>query len=82
MEENLGTRVSADTISSITDRILPKVKAWRNRTTLYCASNTQFYYVSSKNQKEFFKDLKTVYKAVNQEAGEENLMRLEEKWGE
>ena len=39
-------------------------------------------YVSSKNQKEFLKDLKTVYKAINQETGEENLMRLEEKWGE
>lgn len=31
MEENLGTRVSAETISSITDRILPELKAWRNR---------------------------------------------------
>ena len=31
IEENLGTRVSADMISSITDRILPEVKAWRNR---------------------------------------------------
>ena len=30
MEENLGTRVSADTISSITDSILPELKAWRN----------------------------------------------------
>ena len=39
-------------------------------------------YVGSKNQKEFLKDLKTVYKAVNQEIGEENLVRLEEKWGE
>ena len=39
-------------------------------------------YMSSKNQKEFLKDLKTVYKAVNQEIGEENLMRLEEKWDE
>lgn len=39
-------------------------------------------YVGSKNQKEFLKDLKTVYKAVNQETGEENLARLEEKWGE
>lgn len=31
MEENLGSRVSADTISSITDRVLPEIKAWRSR---------------------------------------------------
>ena len=27
MEENLGNRVSAETISSITDRVLPEIKA-------------------------------------------------------
>ena len=27
MEENLGTRISADTISSITDRVLPELKS-------------------------------------------------------
>ncbi len=32
MEENLGNRVSADTISAITDHILPEIKAWRSRT--------------------------------------------------
>ncbi len=32
MEENLGNRVSAETISSITDRVLPEIKAWRFRT--------------------------------------------------
>ena len=31
MEENLGNRVSADTISSITDRVLPEIKAWKSR---------------------------------------------------
>lgn len=180
MEENLGTRVSADTISSITDRILPELKAWRNRPLdaiypivwmdaihykvmddnnqavsravynvlaidrdgrkdllgMYVAKSeganfwlsvlsdlqnrgikdiliacvdglkgfpdainsifpqttvqlcivhqirNSIKYVGSKNQKEFLKDLKTVYKAVNQETGEENLMRLDEKWGE
>ena len=29
MEENLGNRVSADTISSITDHVLPKIKTWK-----------------------------------------------------
>ena len=32
MEENLGNRVSADTISAITDRVLPEIKAWRSRS--------------------------------------------------
>ena len=31
MEENLGNRVSADTISSITDRVLPDIQSWRSR---------------------------------------------------
>jgi len=31
MEENLGNRVSAETISAITDRELPEIKAWRSR---------------------------------------------------
>lgn len=31
MEEKLGNRVSADTISAITDRILPEIKAWKWR---------------------------------------------------
>lgn len=31
MEENLGNRISAETISSITDRVLPEIKVWRFR---------------------------------------------------
>lgn len=30
--EQFGNRISADTISSITDRVLPEVQSWRNRT--------------------------------------------------
>lgn len=32
MEENLGNHVSADIISSITDRILPEIKVWKSRS--------------------------------------------------
>lgn len=32
MEENLGSRVSPETISSITDRVIPEIKAWRSRS--------------------------------------------------
>lgn len=31
MEENLGNRVSADTISSITDRVMPEIQSWKSR---------------------------------------------------
>lgn len=31
MEENLGNRVSADTISVITDRVFPEIKAWKSQ---------------------------------------------------
>ena len=55
----------------------------RNRTTCIVHQiRNSIKYVSSKNQIEFLKGLKTVYKVVNQGTGEENLMRLEEMWGE
>ena len=180
MEENLGNRVSADTISAITDRILPEIKAWRSRTLdsvypivwmdaihykvmddsgravsraiynvlgidkeghkdvlgmyiskseganfwlsvltdlqnrgvqdilIACIDNLKGFaeaissvypqttvqlcivhqirnsckYVGSKNQKEFVKDLKGVYQAVNKESAESSLDTLELKWGE
>lgn len=180
MEGNLGNRVSADTISSITDRVLPDIKAWKSRMldSVYpivwmdaihykvtdergCAVTRAIYnvlgidreghkellgmyisrneganfwlsvltdlqnrgvediliactdglkgflesiqgvylntvvqlcvvhqirnsikYVGSKNHKEFLKDLKCVYQAVNKESAENELLKLEEKWGE
>lgn len=180
MEEHLGNRVSAETISSITDRILPELKAWRSRPLesvyaivwldaihykvfdeagravsraiynvigidkdgkkdvlgmyiskseganfwlsvltdlqnrgikdilIACIDNLSGFadaiesvfpettvqlcvvhqirnsckYIGSKHQKEFLKDLKLVYKAVNKETAESNLDDLELKWGE
>jgi putative transposase len=38
-------------------------------------------YVASKNQKEFMKDLKEVYQAINIDLAEEKLKDLDEKWG-
>ncbi len=38
-------------------------------------------YIASKDQKEFMKDLKKVYKALNRSIAEDNLLALEEKWG-
>jgi len=179
MEENLGNRISADTISAITDRVLPEIQSWRSRplesvypivwmdaihykvmdeknrpvsraiyhvlgvdrnghkdllgmyisrseganfwlsvlTDLHtrgvkdiliaCTDNLTGFsdainsiypqtivqscvvhqirnslrYVSSKNQKEFLKDLKQVYQAVSKEKAEDELTHLESKWG-
>ena len=38
-------------------------------------------YVASKDQKEFMKDLKRVYRAVSKEVAEDELLKLDEKWG-
>lgn len=38
-------------------------------------------YVASKDQKEFIKELKPVYQAVNKEMAEHELQKLSEKWG-
>ena len=38
-------------------------------------------YIASKEQKEFMKDLKTVYKAATEEVALQNLELLENKWG-
>lgn len=38
-------------------------------------------YIASKDQKEFMKDLKLVYKADTKELAEENLEELSDKWG-
>ena len=38
-------------------------------------------YVASKNHKEFMADLKPVYQAVSKEVAEQELQKLDEKWG-
>lgn len=38
-------------------------------------------YVATKNQKEFTKDLKLIYQAPTKELAEEELLKLDEKWG-
>lgn len=38
-------------------------------------------YIASKDQKEFIRDLKLVYRAINKQVAEDELLNLEEKWG-
>ena len=37
--------------------------------------------MASKDRKEFMKDLKRVYRAVSKEVAEDELLKLDEKWG-
>ncbi|MBT3727479.1 hypothetical protein HOG21_07705 [bacterium] len=37
-------------------------------------------YISRKDLKEFMKDLKTVYKAIDEKTALENLDKIEQKW--
>ena len=39
-------------------------------------------YVATKDQKEFMRDLKEVYRASSREVAEQSLLNLEEKWGQ
>lgn len=39
-------------------------------------------YVASKDQKEFMRDLKLVYQATKKELAEDELLKLDEKWGQ
>ena len=177
LEEQFGNRISAETISSITDRVLPEIQSWKNRPLdrvypivwldavhykvmdeknrpvtraiynvlalnsegrkellgmyiskseganfwlgvltdlqnrgvqdilIACVDGLKGFpdaiapettvqlcivhqirnsvkYVASKNQKEFMRDLKLVYQAVNKDAAEKALDDLEIKWGE
>ena len=180
LEEQFGNRISAETISSITDRVLPEIQSWKNRPldrvypivwldavhykvmyeknrpvtraiynvlALTCEGRKELLgmyiskseganfwlgvltdlqnrgvqdiliacvdglkgfpdaiasvfpqttvqlcivhqicnsvkYVASRNQKEFMRDLKLVYQAVNKDAAEKALDDLEIKWGE
>ena len=112
-EREFDTKLSAETISSITDRVLPEIKSWRSRMldpvyAICCIDGPRGFpdtiqsvlpdtsvqlcivhqirssikHVGSKHQKEFLRDLKTVYGAVSKETAETQLDTLESKWGE
>ena len=121
-----------ETISAITDRVLPEITAWKSRMLdpvyaiclldvmtdlqnrgvrdilICCVDGLKGFpdaiqsvfpetsvqlcvvhqirnsikYVGSKHQKEFLKDLKTVYGAVSKDSALAQLDMVDEKWGE
>lgn len=66
MEDNLGNRVSAETISSITDRVLPELKAWRSRPleTVYA-----IVWMDAIHYKVFDESGRAVSRAINNVLG-------------
>lgn len=71
-----------DQLRGFTDAIL---SIYPDTTVQHCIVHqirNSIKYVASKNQKEFIKDLKTVYQAMTKEEAEINLQKLEDKWGE
>lgn len=58
--------------------IFPKAEV---QTCIIHQIRNSLKYVVSKDQKEFMADLKLVYKAVNKQTAEDQLLFLEEKWG-
>ena len=72
---------SVDGLNGLKETILAAYpKAEIQRCIIHQLRNS-FKYVSYKDLKEFAKDFKEVYKAVNEEVALENLCELDKKWG-
>ena len=71
-----------DNLKGFTEAILsvyPKVQV--QKCIVHQIRNS-LKYVASKDQKEFMRDLKPIYRATTKELAEDALLVLEEKWGE
>lgn len=71
-----------DNLKGFTEAILsvyPKTQVQKCIVHQICNS---LKYIASKDQKEFLKDLKLVYRAINKQVAEDELLNLEEKWGD
>lgn len=72
---------SVDGLTGLSDAIQASYpKAEVQRCIIHQLRNS-FKYVNYKDLKEFSRDFKNVYKAVNEEDALENLTQLDEKWG-
>ena len=70
-----------DNLKGFSDAILSIFPKTEVQTCIIHQIRNSLKYVVSKDQKEFMIDLKTVYKAVNKQTAEDQLLHLEEKWG-
>lgn len=70
-----------DNLKGFTNAILSVFPKTTTQLCIVHQVRNSLKYVASKDQKEFLKDLKKVYRAVSKEVAEEELLFLEEKWG-
>lgn len=70
-----------DNLKGFSEAILSIFPKTEVQTCIIHQIRNSLKYVVSKDQKEFMADLKLVYKAVNKQTAEDQLLFLEEKWG-
>lgn len=70
-----------DNLTGFTEAILSIFPKTEVQLCIVHQIRNSLKYVASKDQKEFIRDLKKVYRATSKEAAEDALLDLEEKWG-
>jgi len=70
-----------DNLKGFTEAILSVFPKAQVQKCIVHQIRNSLKYVASKDQKEFMRDLKPVYKAATKELAEDDLLALEEKWG-
>jgi len=71
-----------DALTGFTEAILSVFPKTEVQLCVVHQIRNSLKYVASKDQKEFMRDLKLVYKATSKAVAEDELLNLEEKWGE
>lgn len=72
---------SVDGLTGLKEAILAAYPNAEIQRCIIHQLRNSFKYISYKDLKEFAKDFKHVYKAINEEEALENLAEVEEKWG-
>ncbi|RAV28903.1 IS256 family transposase [Sinomicrobium soli] len=71
-----------DNLKGFTEAILSVFPKTQVQKCIVHQIRNSLKYIASKDQKEFLKDLKRVYRATNKQVAEDELLNLEEKWGQ
>ena len=71
----------ADNLKDFTEAILSVYPKAQVQKCIVHQIRNSLKYVASKDQKEFMRDLKPVYRATTKDLAEDALLVLEEKWG-
>jgi len=70
-----------DNLKGFTDAILSVFPKAQVQLCIVHQIRNSLKYIASKDQKEFMRDLKLVYRATSKEVAEDKLLDLEHKWG-